>query len=47
MTLQVKAAAAVFVNSMIMGMDNVKDRNYLRGELTTQLYSETFERVLA
>ena len=27
-------------------MDNIQDRNYLRAELTTQLYIETYEEVL-
>jgi hypothetical protein len=44
--IEVKAAVAQFVNSMIMGMESVQDRNYLRAELTTQLYIETYEDVL-
>lgn len=44
--MEVKATVAQFVNSMIMGMENVQDRNYLRAELTTQLYIDTYESVL-
>lgn len=44
--VEVKSAVAIFVNSMLMGMHNLKDRNYFRAELTTQLYTETYEEVL-
>lgn len=44
--VEVKSGVAVFVNSMLMGMQNLKDRNYFRAELTTQLYTETYEEVL-
>ena len=44
--IEIKAAVAQFVNSMIMGMENIQDRNYLRAELTTQLYMDTYEDVL-